>query len=81
MWDSVKSVITYAKNLIQPLLQTLGVSELEKSLFCRTFDSLVDLRDEYVKCQAKTCVFRGNCGVGPTGENKDTGVVVQESPP
>ena len=38
-------------------------------------------RDEYVKYQAKTFVFRGKCGIGPTGENEDTGVVVQKSPP
>ena len=81
MWDSVKSVTTYAKNLVQPLLQTLGVPESEKSPFCRAFGSLEELRDEYVKYQAKTFVFRGKCGVGETGKNEDTGSVVQDSPP
>ena len=76
IWDSVRSVITYAKNLMEPLLQTLGVSESEKSPFCRTLGSLTDLRDEYVKYQAKIFVFRGKCGIGPTGEDKNTGIVV-----
>ena len=26
-------------------------------------------------------MFRGKCGVGPTGEDEDTGIVVQDSPP
>ena len=81
MWDSVRSVTTYAKTLMQPLLQTLGVQESEMSPFCRTFGSLTDLRDEYVKYQAKTFMFRGKCGIGPTGEDEDTGVVVQTLPP
>ena len=34
-----------------------------------------------MKYQAKTFVFRGKCGIGPTGEDEDTGVVVQKSPP
>ena len=81
MWDSVRSVTTYAKTLMQPLLQTLGVQESEMSPFCRTFGSLTDLRDKYVKYQAKTFMFRGKCRIGPTGEDEDTGVVVQTSPP
>ena len=57
------------------------MQEPEISLFCRTFGSLVDLRDEYVKYQAKTFVFRGKCGVDSTGEDEDTVIVVQDSPP
>ena len=68
MWDSVRSVTTYAKDLIEPLLQTLGVPQSEKSLFCREFGSLADLRNEYVMYQSRTFVFRGDCGFGPTGE-------------
>ena len=80
MWDSVRKVITYAKNLVKPLLKTLGVPESEISPFCRTFGSLAELRDEYVKYQAKTFVFEGKRGVGATGEEEDTGSGVQDSP-
>ena len=34
-----------------------------------------------MKYQAKTFVFGDKCGVGPTDEDKDTGIVVQDSPP
>ena len=34
-----------------------------------------------MKYQARRFVFRGDCEVGPTDENKDRGVVVQESFP
>ena len=74
MWDSVRSVTTYAGDLMEALLQTLGVPQLEESPFCRAFGSLADLRNEYVKYQARTFVFRGDCGVGPTGKNEDRGV-------
>ena len=53
IWDLVRSVTTYVKTLMRPLLQTLGVQESEMSPFCRAFGSLTDLRDEYVKYQAK----------------------------
>ena len=81
MWDLVRSVTTYAKDLMEPLLQTLGVPQSEKSPFCRAFSSLADLRNECAKYQARTFVFRGDCGVGPTDGNEDRGVVVQESSP
>ena len=31
--------------------------------------------------EAKTVVFRGTCGGGPTDEDNETGTVVQDSPP
>ena len=34
-----------------------------------------------MRYEAKAFVFRDKCGVGPTGEDTDTGVVVQDSPP
>ena len=49
MWDLVRSVTTYAKDLMEVLLQTLGVPQSEKSPFCRAFGFLADLRNEYVK--------------------------------
>ena len=49
MWHSVQNVMTYAKSLIEPLLKTLGMLEAEMSSFCWRFESLVHLKDEYVK--------------------------------
>ena len=54
---------------------------MRRSPFCCTFGSLADLRDEYVKYQAKTFVFKGKCGIDPTGEDEDTAIIVQDSPP
>ena len=54
---------------------------MRRSPFCCTFGSLADLWDEYVKYQAKSFMFRGKCGIGPSGEDEDTGVVVQTPPP
>ena len=34
-----------------------------------------------MKYEAKTFFFRDKCDVGPTDEDKDTGIVVQDSPP
>ena len=42
---------------------------------------MADLRDKYVEYEAKTVVFRGTCGGGPTDEDNETGTVVQDSPP
>ena len=59
--------------MVEPLLETLGVLEAEKSPFCRTFGSLAELKGEYVEYQPKTFVFKGARGTGTTGEEEDTG--------
>ena len=59
--------------MVEPLLETLGVLEAEKSSFCRIFGSLAELKDEYVGYQPKTFVFKGARGTGTTGGEEDTG--------
>ena len=49
MWHSVQNVMTYAKNLVEPLLKMLGTVKAEMSHFCWNFESLADLKDEYLK--------------------------------
>ena len=83
MWHSVQNVMTYAKNLIEiePLLKTLGVLEVEIFPFCRRFESLVDLKDEYVKYQAKTLVYNGRRGSATADAEEDTEGDVPDASP
>ena len=59
LWSSVQNVTTYSKALAKSLLKTLGVLEADVSPFCRTFESLADLKDEYVKYQARNICVQG----------------------
>ena len=67
--------------MIEPLLKTLGVLEAETSPFCRRFESLADLKDEWTKYQAKTFVYDGKCGTGTADEEEDTGGDVPDALP
>ena len=62
-------------------MRHFGVKAADKSPFCRKFESLADLKDEYVKYQAKTFVFNGKHGTGMAGAEEDTGRGVPEASP
>ena len=81
MWHSVQNSTTYAKELVEPLLKTMGVQAADMSPFCRKFESLADLKEEYTKYQAKSFVFNGKCGTGMAGAEEDTGSGVPEASP
>ena len=69
------------KKLIEPLLKTLGVLEAEMSPFCRRFESLANLKDEYIKYQTKTFVYNDRCGTGTADAEEDTVAGVPDASP
>ena len=81
MWHLVQNVMTYAKKLVEPLLKMIGVLEAEMSPFCRRFESSADLKDEYIKYQAKPFVYNGRCGTGTADVEEDSGGGVPDASP
>ena len=67
--------------MIEPLLKTLGVLEAEMVPFCQRFESLADLKDEYIKYQAKIFVYNSRCGTGKADAEEDTGCGVPDASP
>ena len=47
LWEQVKPIINDCTHNMKPFLERLGVSEDELSPFCREFDNVTDLLDEY----------------------------------
>ena len=54
LWSTVSKMITFSSDLMRKLLGAVGVPNEEMSPFCRSFTSLEDLRDEYIRYLPRT---------------------------
>jgi len=88
LWETVSNLITFSSDSMRKLLVSVGVSTDEMSPFCRTFSSLVDLRDEFIHYLPRTFVYQnvqGHCAVEESesggddddGDNPDDDKVTQ----
>ena len=87
LWPTVKDLISYSCDLMTPFLSMLGVSSHERSPFCRSFDSIVELRDEYIGYCPSTFTYDNVQGTandeasgadeGPDESGGDGGVILE----
>ena len=59
LWEDVSQLISFSSELMKELLDTIGVPSDELSPFCRSFQSLADLRDEYIRYLPNTFEYGG----------------------
>ena len=64
LWEDVSATIASSSKLIKPLLYCIGVEEADMSPFCRSFSSLKDLRDEFIKYSPSTFSYDRANGAG-----------------
>eukprot|EP00957_Ditylum_brightwellii_P118154 9011043-Ditylum_brightwellii.AAC.1 len=48
MWAAVSKAILYLSTMMSKLFDTVGATAHERSPFCHSFSSLVDLRDDFI---------------------------------
>ena len=66
--------MSYSVTLMTPLLDMMGVTALERLLFCREFDLLKDFWDEYIRYCPRTFVYNDI-----QGSDVDEGVATGDS--
>lgn len=71
MWEVVSAVISYSSDLMNKLFATVGAQQDEVSPFCRSFSSLADLRDEFVRYLPRTFNYDNVGGDGIEQPNED----------
>ena len=73
LWDTVSQMISFSSELMKELLDTIGVSSDELSPFCRSFQSLADLRNEYIRYLPHTFAYDGIRGGSVVEDEQDGG--------
>jgi len=73
LWETVSNLITFSSDSMRKLLVAVGVSTDEMSPFCRTFSSLVDLRDEFIHYLPRTFVYQNVQGHSAVEESESGG--------
>ena len=62
LWSAVNELITFSSSLMTLFLSALGVTDANRSPFCREFTSLTDLRDKFILYLPSTFDFDNVCG-------------------
>ena len=72
LWETVSNLITFSSDMMRVLLKVVGVTNAEMSPFCRTFLSLEDLRDEFIRYLPRTFVYQNIRGGSAAAENESS---------